>query len=265
MQPEEKLANKELDLGQVYPDLDNLTPILYAAKHGAHDFIEFCLSRASAIQRSMLLDFSNPAGLTALHYACLYGHVQTAKRLIEYGAPMFKTTSLQMLPIHMIFGDQNSVTSCEMLFHLFLKHPELMSKKTSSNETVAHQAASKGAVDILKVVKSIEPGLLRAKDNYSLTPLLRGVLGNQVEVVKYLLNHSDLNQKNSKGQNALHVAVLSSSVEMVTLLLPYFDSHTPDNDNHSSLHLAEIYGHKDKLDVMMNHSVSANSSGYSPK
>lgn len=260
MRPNEKLASQPFDLKQTYRELDDLPPILYAAKHGIVGFIDSQLSQCTEEEKVSLLGTSNAAGLTALHYACLYGHVETTKALIGHGAPILKASSLQLLPIHLIFNDRNDINSCVALFNLFINPQDWITKTTNANENLAHLAAAKGAIEILKAIKAIAPGLLNAKDNQSLTPLLRAVLNNQLEVTDYLLHHSDAQQKNSKGQNALHIAVLSSSNEMMNMLLPYFDCHATDNENHSALELAKKYGKTNKQEIIEKY-IDHNSTG----
>ena len=257
MRPEDKLANVILDLNSTYLDLDNLTPILFAAKYGLVEFIASNLSKYNPDETASLLSLTNSAGLTALHLACRYGHVQAAKTLIDYGAPTLQATLLQLLPIHMIFSDKNDLNTCKELFNLFLNVQEAIIKKTSMNETVAHFAASKGVVSILKVIKTASSALLNAKDNHSLTPLLRAVLNNQIEAAKYLLENSDASETNSKGQNALHIAVTSSSIEMMMALLPHFDSNTHDNEGNSALDLAKKFGHKEKEEAIINYNLTS--------
>jgi len=251
-----KLWNKEFDLMQTHSELEDFFPISYAAKYGDVEYIVSKLSKLDDKEKNRLLQLSSSQGLTPLHYACVYGQVETAKALITCGASLYKATSLGLLPIHLIFGDRNDLNKCQVLFDLFLNRKDWIAKRTSSNETIAHFSAVKGAVEILKVIQSIAPELLNAKNNQSVTPLLAAVLNNQIEAAKYLLANSDIHLSNSKGQNALHTAVLASSVETMLAVLPYFDIHTTDNEKNSALDLARKYGHGDKEEVLNSHSVS---------
>ncbi|MEI7489127.1 MAG: ankyrin repeat domain-containing protein [Chryseobacterium sp.] len=257
MRPEEMLESSIFDLKSTYLDLDHLTPISFAAKYGLPNFIVLNLSKLTLDETTDLLGLTNPSGLTALHFACRYGHVQAAKALIDHGSPILKTTSLRLFPIHMLFSDKNNLKTCEELFNLFLNDKTWITERTSMNETVAHLAASKGATQILMVIKAVAPALLNAKDNHSMPPLLRAVLNNQIEAAEYLLENSDVNQKNSKEQNALHIAVTSSSLEMMMAMLPHFDSSSPDNEGNSALDLAKKFEYKKKEDAMIQYDLAS--------
>lgn len=246
----QKLRQQAFKLSETYPELDFLHPIAYAAKIGDEGYIVSALSPLSDEEKVSVLGLTNHQGLTPLHFACLYGKVEAAEALISLGASEDKTTLLGFLPAHLIFSDNHDLPTCQALFYLFRNSIDWLSMRNNAGETIAHLAAIKGAVDILRTIKGIKPELLNRKDNFAQTPLMKAVLNNQLKTAQFLLENSDIQQVNSKGRSALHLAVLSSSIEMMTLVLPYFDVNTPDYENHSPLELSVAYGFVEKEKVL---------------
>lgn len=251
----ESLMLRKYDLETVYDDLDNLAPLSYAAKHGLIEFIEASLLSVSPEKLKLIINQTDVYGLSALHYACRYGQVEIATLLIAYGAVSQPTRSLGLYPVHMIFSDKNDEAKSAALLLLFPK--KAISEKTFLNEGVAHMAAAKNFVSILKMIKEIDPYLLIAQDNFSMTPLLTAVTHNQIDATKYLLEASDFNQRNSKSQNALHVAAKSSNAQMFELLLPYFDFTVLDGEGHSALDLVKATQQTEKENLMTQFSYTA--------
>lgn len=252
MTPKDRLLNKEIDLNKNYQELDNLSPLLFAAKHGVAEFIESTLSGLPQDKIKGLISATNAEGFSALHFACRYGQVKAVKCLLNFGAQASVVSSLGYLPIHMIFSDKNDRETTEQLFELFMNDPVGLQARTSSNESIAHLAASKGYTNILKYLQSHAPKLLNSKDNQSMTPLLTAVLNNQIETVKYLLDNSDASLTNSKGQNALQIAAQFSTTEMFVSLLPYFDKNLIDNEKNTALDFAKQNEDEEKISALVN-------------
>lgn len=244
MTPFETLATKPYDLNVIFDELDNLHPLAYAAKYGVIDYIKTTLSGLDSGELGLIINQSNSNGLTALHFACRYGQVESVKLLIFYRALSNPTKSSGQFPIHMIFNDKNDLEHCEALF-LLLKE-QGVEVKTSSSESIAHFAAAKNSVNILKIINDENPNLINCKDNLSMTPLLTAVVNNQIDAVIYLIKICNINIKNSKQQNALHIAAKSSNVKMLELLLPYFAINLPDGEGNSALDIVRSTKQHDK-------------------
>lgn len=244
MTPKERLSIKQYDLNATYDELDNLHPLAYAAKYGVIDFIETTFSSLGSEELGLILNQSNSNGLTALHFACRYGQVELVNLLLSYGVLSKPTKSSGQFPIHMIFNDKIDLETCEALFLQLQKQG--VEIKTFLNESVAHLAALKNSVNILKIINDVNPNLLNCKDTLSMTPLLTAVVNNQIDAAKYLIQVSNINIKNSKSQNALHIAAKSSSVEMLELLLPSFDIYLRDGEGHSALDIVKSTKQEDK-------------------
>lgn len=249
MTPTEKLTLKPYELNRSHKDLENLFPIMYAAKYGITTFITNCLSELSPEELIVIINLTNDNKLTALHFACRYGQTATVEALLSFGALSTKTQGLQQLPIHMAFSDKNDLITCQKLFELLFETGHL-TEKTALNQTIGHLAAEKNAVSVLMAIHAISPTLLMAKDNLSMPPLLSAVINNQKEATDYLLTISDINATNSIGQNALHIAAKYATLEVFTRLLPHFDIEQRDSENHSVLDLAKASNQVSKLPLI---------------
>lgn len=250
MTPNEIFLIKKYDLKSTHKELDNLYPLAYAAKYGVIDFIKTSLLGLGSEELGLIINQSNSNDLTALHFACVYGQVESVKLLLSHGALSIPTKSTGQFPIHMIFNDKNDLEQCEAQF-LLLKEQGI-EVKTFLNENIAHLAAFKNSVNILKIMNDENPNLLNCKDNFSMTPLLTAVVNNQIDAAKYLVQLSEINIKNSKSQNALHIAAKSSSVGMLELLLPYFDLYLRDGEGNSALDIVKSTKQQDKEKLIDN-------------
>lgn len=248
MNPKERLSIRQYDLKVTYSELEDLHPLTYAAKYGVTDYIETILSGLDTVELGVIVNQANSNGLTPLHFACRYGQIGAVNQLLSHGALSKPTMSSGQFPIHMIFNDKNELETCEALFLLLQK--DGIEFKTLLNENVAHLAALKGSVNILKIINDQNPKLLNCKDNLSTTPLLTAVINNKIDAAKYLIQVSDINIRSSNLQNALHIAAKNSSLAMLELLLPHFDIYLRDGAGYSALDIVKFTKQQDKEKLM---------------
>lgn len=74
---------------------------------------------------------------------------------------------------------------------------------------------------------------------------------SQIDAAIYLIQICDITIKNSKQQNALHIAAKSSNVKMLELLLPYFDINLLDGDGNSALDIVRSTKQHDKESLII--------------
>lgn len=253
MKPEELLRSKAFILTKIYPELDNLNPIMFSAKHGITSYISNNLSCMTGEQIAEMMAMTTNAGLTALHFAARYGRIDTTKLLLQLGASPLAPTKLGYLPIHMIFNDKNDNPTIETLFELFSGTKECIDVKTSNNETVAHFAASKGLVKILEYLQAHYPQQFNRKNNESMTPLMDAVMHNQIDACIYLSKNSNTKLTNSKGQNPLHIAAGQASKDTMLAILPFFNVNSLDNEKHFPIYYATLVNDQDKISELRAH------------
>lgn len=258
---EEKRLSNDFKLDQGYSELEDLTPLLYAAKHGLTPFIRLTLSKLTKEEVTQLLTQTNPGGLTALHFAARYGHVDAVDLLLKCEASRTMPSKLGSLPIHLIFSEKNNTETMECLFNLFMAQaPDCLSRKNNSGENIAHLAASFGAISILTYIATTKADLLIQKDNAAITPFCRAVLNNQIDAINFLLHLPGHDMTNSKGQNALHMAAQLSTPQTMTLLLNYFDINSLDNEGNSALHFVTEAGDHKKIQLIEENAAHRSSS-----
>ena len=224
-----------LDLPQ--EDLDNLTPIQFAAKHGVVNFIEERLAASDPNQLPDILEKKTPTGgFTALHYAVFFGHTTCVEALLKYGASIDKLSDLQQLPIHLaLMSPKNDKEKKITLFTLLNLDPTILNRRNLLGDTVAHLAAEANLPEILNVIKVINEQLFSIPNNSGMTPLLVSLCNHATNATKVLLEHTTaLQAKDSKLRNALHYAALYSDAQCVETILPYFDKNERDHDGNTA-------------------------------
>ena len=120
-------------------------------------------------------------GLTALHWACMCGHLDLAATLLKAGA------------------DSNA--------------------KTGAGSTALHDASRNRNVEA--AILLLDHGAnVNARSHEMNTPLHEASRGGSVEVVQVLLNRgADINAKTESGNTALHWASMWGSAEVLALLI----------------------------------------------
>ncbi|WP_054849042.1 ankyrin repeat domain-containing protein [Vulcanisaeta sp. JCM 14467] len=102
--------------------------------------------------------------------------------------------------------------------------------------------------DLSKVIDLIKAGAnVNVKDpTYGMTPLHYAVLGNRLDIVKYLIeNGADINARDNTGKTPLHFAAKNGYLDIVKYLIENkADINVKDNIGKTPLDYAEENGHK---------------------
>ena len=177
------------------------TSLHYAALWGLHSIVEFLIVEHS--QDVYFRGFTD--NVTPLHLASKYGHVKTARMLIERGADL--------------------------------------SAQNVHGKTPLHLASEKGQVDIARIL--IECGAdLSAKNVHGKTPLHLALDKGQVEIARMLIERgADPSAQNVHGKTPLHLASEKGQFEIARMLIERgVDPSAQDEDEKTPLHLASEKG-----------------------
>ncbi len=230
---QDKLIQHTTSLDLPQADLENLTPIQFAAKYGVISYIEDRLSSIEPSQLPEILEKQTAhGGFSALHYATFFGHRDCVEALLKYGASIHKLTGLQQLPIQLaLISPKNDKETKLALFALLNTDPANLSHSNRLGDTVAHLAAEFNLPEILSAIKTINERVLSSKNRQGMTPLLVSLLNQSMNATSVLMDDTAaLQEKDSNERNALHYAALYGNKHCVEALLPYFDKNLRDHD-----------------------------------
>eukprot|EP01124_Arcella_intermedia_P004579 TRINITY_DN12594_c0_g1_i1.p1 TRINITY_DN12594_c0_g1~~TRINITY_DN12594_c0_g1_i1.p1 ORF type:complete len:377 (+),score=106.07 TRINITY_DN12594_c0_g1_i1:31-1161(+) len=186
---------------------------------------------------------------TALHFACKYNKLDVVNLLLDWNADPNILNLSKCTPLHWaIEAGNNDVISSLLQWNA---DPNIFGFEGLSS---MHIAAKKGNLELLKQLFESGGELNTTEDNeVKNTVLLEAVFGKNLEVVKFLIDHSaSIDCKNSKGFTPLHMAVISHATDIVEFLLSS-EAHidAPDNTKLTPLHWAVFYGFKDVVKVLL--------------
>lgn len=129
------------------------------------------------------------------------------------------------LHIHTLFQELCNafVSHCSIIQELTTYSHDLSMVRDESGKTPLHVACQKGHLNVVKIFKSeLDPEkvkkLLDSEEN---TPLHLACQSNNKDVVLYLADEMkvDVNARNRKGEEPLHIAVQFASTHIVGILL----------------------------------------------
>ncbi|XP_062595086.1 putative ankyrin repeat protein RF_0381 [Saccostrea cucullata] len=182
----------------------------------------------------------NNEGYTALHSACCGGSLKIVSFLINRG-----------INFNALSNDGESIlhAACfcgefEICQYLVDNYPHLLDVKDKSSNTVLHDAASGGNVQIVKLLieKKMNINSLQGDGKTILHQCCR--LG-EMEMCEYLVNHFPelLEIRDNRGWTVLHSACRGGSVEIVSLLIEKgMDFNALSKDGETILHRACLKG-----------------------
>ncbi|XP_024023196.1 ankyrin repeat-containing protein ITN1 [Morus notabilis] len=142
-------------------------------------------------------------GDTALHIAVHSGNTQLVRSLLNQ-----------------ILGDDKGNES--PLFHSFIEELAPLRRKNEYGDTALHEAASRGHLEIVKLLLDRDEELLKVKNNRGETPLFRAAAFGQTKVVRFLASRVDdmrTHRRRDDSTSILHIAVLGRYFETAVELL----------------------------------------------
>ncbi|KAL8571344.1 hypothetical protein ACOMHN_064477 [Nucella lapillus] len=186
---------------------------------------------------------------TALHRACLVGHVDIVRVLLEAGADPNARNSFDETAVH--YACKRGLPP---VVQCVLRQGGDVAAVDRTGKGVVHHAAEAGTVSILHLLHTAYPELsLSCADSNLQTPLHLAVKAGKLEAFKYLLRNgrSRLKQADREGNWPVHLSAQQGYghmtwTQLCILGLPAL--HVANNHGCTPYHLATMYdtaGHKE--------------------
>ncbi|KAJ6636922.1 Ankyrin repeat domain-containing protein 50 [Pseudolycoriella hygida] len=177
------------------------------------------------------------AGWTPLHYAAFEGYADICTQLIESGAKIDECDNEGKTALHLAAQEgRHSVIEALLSIH---NRNGCVDLRAHDGKTSFRLACIEGQIECVKTLLNFGCDV-NLKDADSRTTLYILALENKVKIVKFLLDHSNINANipDSEGRTALHVAAWQGHIEMVKLLITqgHADVNAMDHDCRTPLH-----------------------------
>ncbi|KAL3861995.1 hypothetical protein ACJMK2_008001 [Sinanodonta woodiana] len=178
---------------------------------------------------------------TLLHIACLAGHLEMCKHLIQsYPTMLDKMDNLKRIPAHYAAQSGNIA-----LLSLLIECCTDPWCKTSEKETLLHRASVRGHLEMSKYLVQSYPTMLLEVDNMTRTPAHYAAQSGNIALLSYLIDcGTDPWCKTSEEESLLHRACLCGQLEMSKYLVQSYPTmlHEVDSMKRTPAHYASESG-----------------------
>ena len=186
------------------------TAFHFACKNGYTDIVKYFLENTE-----IKIDMPGEDRMTGLMLASLYGHYDLVKFLLENKAKItkkdkFKRTAL----LHSVRGGHIKIVS-----YLLTKGAEY-EQADSSNNTPLHYACASGFKNIVELLLKAGASPNPSND-WKYTPLEIGFVKNHFGIIKFLLNHVDVNTKFNLDMRLIHYSFKKITKKVVEEEMKY--------------------------------------------
>lgn len=239
--------------------------LLLATKNNNPDLVNYLLKFGCD------LEYTNYSGETSLVYSIRLGYFEITKKLLNYGAKLESPdNNLLLYPVnynnpeilillvsyininitdnfgwtalHSAIYFQKQINFIQILINLGAD----INKQTSIGDTPCHLAAKRNNPEIMELLLKYNPNL-KLLDNFGNSILHTAIINwdsnmLDLKIIK-LLRNIPINQKNSDGDTAFHIACRTNNKQLGLYLLEYFkpDINIKNNCDYLPLHIACIY------------------------
>jgi len=196
----------------------------------------------------------DPNGMTLLHQAVRYGHMDIVKFLMNKGADVNVMDEHTYTKTPLGWA---AVRGRAAVAELLIANGADVNVRGNYGHTPLWLAAAYGHPDVVELLFS-KGANIEAADHWHRTPLYRAVQVNHPKMVKLLLERGANIEARDQGRGTpLHVASRRGYPEVGKLLLDagaYPDVR--EVMDHTPLHYAILNGHKEMADLLLNHGAS---------
>ncbi|XP_037910341.1 uncharacterized protein LOC119651072 isoform X2 [Hermetia illucens] len=189
-------------------------------------------------------------GWTPLHYSAFEGFHEVCVQLLESGAKIDECDNEGKTALHL--AAQEGRQACVQA--LLEIHNAFVDQKAHDGKTAFRLACLEGHIDCIQTLLKFGCDV-NCKDADSRTTLYILALENKLEIVKYLLDVTDIdvNIPDSEGRTALHVAAWQGHTDMVKLLvtLGNADVNAMDLECRTPLHSCAWQGNNEVMEILL--------------
>ncbi|KAK9937598.1 hypothetical protein M0R45_014376 [Rubus argutus] len=181
---------------------------------------------------------------TALHVAVRYGHREEANSLMTAEPKLcFSTNSAMESPLFLA----NCKGFSNVARHILNESSVSPSFRGINGVTALHAAVThtyQGAEEIVKIIVSKYPDIIKEVDPLGWTPLQLAAFRGNLEAIRLLIQWDKSNicyMLDNWGMSALHIAAYKGHIEVMEELIKCRpDTYRADKEGHTPLHLAII-------------------------
>ncbi|CAO1430135.1 unnamed protein product [Diamesa hyperborea] len=190
------------------------------------------------------------AGWTPLHYSAFEGYADICIQLLESGAKIDECDNEGKAAIHLAAQEGHNT----VIQALMDCHSACIDQRAHDGKTAFRLASLEGHFECVQTM--LKYGCdVNLKDADSRTTLYILALENKLNVVKFLLDYSNVNVNipDSEGRTALHVSAWQGHQEMVKLLITVgnADVNAIDLENRSPLHSCAWQGNHEVMQLLL--------------
>ncbi|KAH8363589.1 hypothetical protein KR084_011858 [Drosophila pseudotakahashii] len=189
------------------------------------------------------------AGWTPLHYAAFEGFHEVCLQLLESGAKIDECDNEGKTALHLA-AQEGRLHCVQALLDI---HSSFVDQKAHDGKTAFRLSCLEGHMDTVEFLLKFCCDV-NSKDADSRTTLYILALENKLEIVKYLLDMTnvDVNIPDSEGRTALHVAAWQGHADMVkTLIEAGADVNSMDLEARTPLHSCAWQGNHDVMNILL--------------
>ena len=217
-------------------DKKSMTALAYACKYGHVEAVAALLEFKAKLNVGV-----GAARMTPLCWAATYGHIDLVNFLLEKKARVLGKDKFKRTPL--IMAVRNGHTK---IASILLQNGSEWDHTDSSMNTALHYAAAYGWLDCIDLLISAGADV-NANNSWKITPINIAMLKNHHGCVKrFLEEHNvDVNGKDDKGRTLILLSLLilnNESFDFISYLLQKgADPNIPDLEGQAALHYVAKY------------------------
>ncbi|XP_067661816.1 serine/threonine-protein phosphatase 6 regulatory ankyrin repeat subunit B-like [Haliotis asinina] len=233
---------------------NKMTPVMLAADHGHKEVIELLLNHRAD------LSISDKAGNNILHIACDSGHIDVVQYLLSLKLLGINSRGWNKRTPVMFAAEEGHKEVIELL----INHRADLSIIDKGGNNILHIACKNGHIDVVQYLFSLNSLDINSRGRKKRTPVMFAAEEGYKKVIELLINHrADLSIIDNVGNNILHIACQSGHIDVVQYLLSLnsLDINSRGRKKRTPVMLAADHGHKEVIELLINHRADLSISG----